>query len=196
MARRAAARLTWSLLAVLLVLALLASRAFLRWQYPLFYEETIWHHAELNDLDPMLVAAVIRVESRFRPDAVSSRGALGLMQVMPETGKWIAAQLGIDDFSPEMLLDPYLNIRLGTWYLRELREEFGGDTVLTLAAYNGGRGRVREWVREAGWDLSRAAVGRFPSELIPYAETRTFVNRVLRDHLRYQVLYGCREPDR
>ncbi|MDQ7794891.1 MAG: lytic transglycosylase domain-containing protein [bacterium] len=177
----------------LMVLAVVAGWTFLRWQYPLLYEDVIRHHAAELGLDPMLVAAVIRVESRFRPDAVSPKGALGLMQVMPDTGRWIASQFEMDDFSPEMLLDPFLNIRFGTWYLAHLQEEFRGDTVMALAAYNGGRSRVREWARAADWIPGEGRVDgeatSFPLGLIPQGETRDFVIRVVRDHSLYRHLY-------
>jgi soluble lytic murein transglycosylase len=178
------------LLAVLL-LAMISAWALVLWQYPLRYPEAVREYAGKASLDPILVAAVIRVESRFRPYAVSPRGALGLMQVMPETGQWIANQLGIAPFAPAMLFDPFLNLRMGTWYLAHLWEEFHGDPVLALAAYNGGRGKVREWVGRKGWSLGRQNAS-FPIESIPYGETRRFVAAVLRDRERYRLLHGRR----
>ncbi|HCC32929.1 MAG TPA: lytic transglycosylase [Clostridiales bacterium] len=177
---------------VLLAVALfgvVAVCTFVRWQYPLRYPEAVREYAGEASLDPILVAAVIRVESRFRADAVSPRGALGLMQVMPETGRWIAAQLGVAPFTPEMLFDPFLNLRMGTWYLAHLWEEFHGDPVLALAAYNGGRGRVREWIRRKGWSPGDENTS-FPVQSIPYGETRRFVTAVLRDVGRYRLLHG------
>ena len=178
-------------LLALVSLVLVSAWALVLWQYPLRYPEAVREYAGKASLDPVLVAAVIRVESRFRADAVSPRGALGLMQVMPETGRWIAAQLGLASFTPEMLLDPFFNLRMGTWYLAHLWEEFHGDPVLALAAYNGGRGRVREWLRRKGWSLGDENPS-FPIQSIPYGETRRFVAAVLRDVGRYRLLHGYR----
>lgn len=152
--------------------------------YPLSYKSLIFAYAEANGVDPYLVAAIIRTESGFRPDATSSQGARGLMQIMPETGRWAAARLGIE-FTPDDLYDPEYNIRLGTWYLAELLREFAGDPVLALAAYNGGRANVWRWLEERQWTGEARTLDQ-----IPFAETRRYVARVLRDHQRYLWLYG------
>lgn len=170
------------LLAVLLVVP--AGRWSLAQVYPLAYREIISRQAREHGLDPFLVAAVIRNESRFRHDVVSSQGARGLMQLMPETARWASEQLRIP-YSLEMLNDPEFNIRLGCWYLASLHQEFGGDTVLALAAYNGGRSNVRRWLDRNQWTGEHTTLAQ-----IPFPETRKYVGKVLRDHKLYRWIYG------
>lgn len=170
--------------AVLAVVAYLFSRWALAQYYPLAYRQSLFLHAEQNGLNPYLVAALIRSESRFRPDAVSKQGARGLMQIMPETGQWIAGQMGVE-FDPNRLDEPDYNIQLGCWYLANLRKEYAGDTVLALAAYNAGRGNVNKWLQERSWTGEHETVSQ-----IPFAETRNYVSRVMRDLTIYQRLYS------
>ena len=110
--------------------------------YPLQYDYMVRQYAYEDHVDPALVAAVILVESKFNQSAASHRGASGLMQIMPDTGKWIAEEMGIKNFTPDQLNDVQTNIRMGTWYLAYLLKEYDGNTVLALAAYNAGRGHV------------------------------------------------------
>jgi len=123
------------------------------------------------------------------------------MQIMPATGRWAAEQLGFASFDAEMLADPATNIMIGTWYLAELKREFGGRLVLVVAAYNAGRGRVREWVERDGIELAQAAVEMtpwpgdevvvdYPLEKIALDETRSYVKNVLATLVRYRRLYG------
>jgi len=100
------------LIFVALLLLYTQTAHFGRFYYPYHHRTAIESHAYRHNLDALLVAAVIRVESRFRSDAISRKGAVGLMQIMPATGKWIASQTGVNDFSPDMLLDPETNIGL------------------------------------------------------------------------------------
>ena len=134
-----------------------------RLRYPLRYEQIVAGHAANYRLEPQLVAAVIYQESKFDADARSSSGAVGLMQLLPETGQGIADRTGGDAWQPGDLLDPELNVRYGSWYLRHLLDKYG-DERLALAAYNAGQTNVDEW-RERG-------VG------IQFDETRHYVDRV------------------
>lgn len=134
-----------------------------RMRYPLRYEEIVKSHAENYRLEPQLLAAVIYQESKFDPDARSSSGAVGLMQLLPETGQGIADRTGGKSWQPEDLLTPELNIRYGSWYLRHLLDKYD-DERLALAAYNAGQTNVDGW-RERG-------VG------IQFEETRHYVERV------------------
>jgi len=154
---------------------------FMRYMYPLKYEESIVSYSREFNVDPYLVASVIKVESNFLPDVVSKRGAIGLMQIMPKTAAWAAEQMGIENFRVEKLQNPDLNIQIGTWYLSSLMREFGNDVTLTLAAYNGGRGNVANWLAE----------GRMlrNEEDIPFPETRNFVIRVKKSYRWYKRLY-------
>ena len=138
-----------------------------------------------NGVDPYLIAAVIREESVYNPDAVSPAGALGLMQVMPQTGQMIAGRLGGESFIKERLFDPRYNIRLGSWYLGHLAEKFDRNPVYMIAAYNAGPEAVAKWVQQFG--------GVEPDEFIesiPYTETRLYVKRVLRSHREYRRVNG------
>ena len=130
---------------------------------PVDRDEIIKGHAENYDLEPQLVAAVIYQESKFDAGAVSSSGAVGLMQLLPSTGQGIADRTGGNSWTPEDLRDPELNIRYGSWYLRHLLDKYG-DEQLALAAYNAGQTNVDSW-REQG-------VG------IQFPETRHYVARV------------------
>ena len=134
-----------------------------RLRYPLRYEQIVVGHAENYELEPQLVAAVIYQESKFDADARSDSGAVGLMQLLPETGQGIADRTGGNTWEPEDLLDPELNIRYGSWYLRHLLDKYG-DERLALAAYNAGQTNVDRWREEGGG--------------IQFAETRHYVERV------------------
>lgn len=176
MTRRLVRWLFWPALFLMLLAAA-------RTVYPLPYKELIISEAEKNNLDPLLVAAVIRVESRFNPTARSHRGAVGLMQIMPSTGTWIAERMGREPPGIADLEDPAVNVPLGTWYLADLLKEFG-PLEIALAAYNAGRGHVGEWL--AG---GLGPTGDESLDWIPFPETRSFVGRVMRDYRRYRWLY-------
>jgi len=156
-----------------------------KYLYPFLYQDIVYRYAIENELDPLLVAGVIRTESKFVANARSPKGALGLMQLMPETAKWIAVQLEDQNFQLSDLENPEINIRFGTWYLASLKKEFKGNEVLMLAAYNGGRGNVKQWMSQYGWSMSFQDI-----EQIPFRETRDYVGRVLRSKQQYQDLYG------
>lgn len=134
-----------------------------RLRYPLRYEQIVLGHAENYDLEPNLVAAVIYQESKFEADAVSVSGAVGLMQLLPSTGQGIADRTGGENWKPEDLRNPELNVRYGSWYLRHLLDKYG-DEELALAAYNAGQANVDRWRKE----------GRG----IQFPETRRYVERV------------------
>ena len=156
-----------------------------RYLYPYPDQELVELYAKANGVDSALVASVIMNESRFQNDARSPRGAIGLMQIMPETAQWIAVQLGDDNFSLEKLHEPETNIRYGVWYLAELQREFAGNNILALAAYNAGRGTVRDWIEEGDWPWTFHALDK-----IPYPETRSYVKNVLQNRIRYEKLYS------
>lgn len=155
------------------------------YRFPFPYRPLVETYAASRELDPMLVAAVIQAESKFKPQAVSNQGARGLMQMMPETAQWVARNIGEEAFFEEHLNEPEISIRFGTWYLASLKQEFQGNEVLMLAAYNGGRGTVRQWMKTYGWNFSFQDV-----KAIPYGETREYVERVLSSRERYRQLYG------
>ncbi|UWG95676.1 lytic transglycosylase domain-containing protein [Dehalobacter sp. DCM] len=141
-------------------------------------------YAAENDIDPLLVIAVIREESRFIPKSKSAKGAVGLMQLMPNTAQDIAKKLG-ENFEQINLNDPDTNIRYGTWYLAQLEKEFSGNLVLTLASYNAGIGRVKGWLSEYP-----KATGAYQIEDIPFPETEDYATNVLKAYHQYKDLYG------
>jgi soluble lytic murein transglycosylase len=131
--------------------------------YPLRYEQIVRGHSRNYDLDPALLAAVIYQESKFKADARSSSGAIGLMQLLPDTAKGIALHTGGTAFRVDDLYDPELNVRYGAWYLRHLLQKYG-DERTALAAYNAGQDNVDRW--------RRSGLG------IQFSETRAYVERV------------------
>ena len=140
---------------------------------PYRYEDIIADYAEKYNVDPSLIFAVCQVESGFDPNAVSSAGAIGLMQILPSTGAWLAEILQIE-YRDELLYDPTFNIRIGTYYLAYLYTRFQEDWMV-YAAYNAGENRVAEWLEE-GVD----------KESIPFSETKNYVFKIERARKRFQ----------
>lgn len=156
--------------------------------YPFPYQQTIEKYAEQYNVDPLLVIAVIREESRFLPTSESKKGAVGLMQLMPETAQWIAEKLGDSQYTQEELEVPEKNIQYGTWYLGSLQKEFKNNLMLVLAAYNGGRGHVQEWIKTDTINLDDLNV-----QDIPFQETRSYVEKVNASYQKYISLYRQHE---
>jgi soluble lytic murein transglycosylase len=146
-----------------------------RLRYPLHYGEFVRVHAREHDLDPALMAAVIYQESKFDPKAKSSSGAIGLMQLTPETAHGIAVRTGGSAFHTADLYDADINIRYGAWYLHNLFKKYGSER-LVLAAYNAGQGNVDRW--------------RANGQSIQFAETRAYVARVERLKGVYRQAWG------
>ncbi|MDW7675504.1 MAG: lytic transglycosylase domain-containing protein [Bacillota bacterium] len=153
--------------------------------YPFEYREIVLQASEEFEIDPFLILAVMRAESKFNPEAVSSKGARGLMQIMPDTGRWIAQQQGIDDFDTIQLFEAETNIRFGAWYLRFLSNEFNQRLTVVLASYNAGPGKVKDWLSDDLWNGTITNV-----EDIPFPETRNYVQRVSKNLQLYTELYG------
>ncbi|MGM0602929.1 MAG: lytic transglycosylase domain-containing protein [Bacillota bacterium] len=141
---------------------------------PVKYSDIITEEAEINSLDSDLLAALIFVESGFDSDALSSRGAVGLMQIMPETAVWIADKKELEYFAVSDLYKPEINIEFGSWYITHLLEKFDDNLILALAAYNAGQGNVSRWI-ESGWD------GEIREERsVPFGETDDFIRKVIK----------------
>ncbi len=151
---------------------------------PLAHEDIIRQQATAKELDPSLLAAVIYAESRFR-DVTSHAGARGLMQITPDTAKYIAHLSGGTAFEQGDLGTPQVNIAYGAFYLRYLLRRYDANTVLALAAYNGGEGNVDRWVTQSGVGERRFAV-----EQCPCTETRVYVGRVLDARGSYREKYS------
>jgi soluble lytic murein transglycosylase len=155
--------------------------------YPLRERDKIDEMARARRLEPNLVCALILQESAFNPLAVSKAGAMGLMQILPETGREAAAAIDERGFSPARLLEPSTNVRLGTWHFAEILRRCEGRIELALAAYTAGEGRLRTWRRR--YDTSDPSV--FVEE-IPFTETRLYVKRILSHAAMYRELYERR----
>lgn len=156
----------------------ISPRGLARLFYPDAYADLIEVQAERWGLDPFLLFAVVRQESGFNPLAHSRAGAIGLMQVMPETARWLSQ---IEPSLPRgTLWDPEVNLAFGAAYLSRLLERYEGDLSLALAAYNAGPSAVDRWRRRAGEDWLRVA----------YPETRAYVRGVERALREYRRLYG------
>jgi soluble lytic murein transglycosylase len=143
--------------------------------YPLHYSSIVRGHAANYDIDPALLAAVIEQESKFRSDAKSSAGAIGLMQLLPDTAKGIAIHTGGSKFVLSDLYNPEINIRYGAWYLHHLMQRYG-DEKTALAAYNAGQQNVDRW--------------RAEGKGIEFPETRAYVDKVERLKGIYRRAYA------
>ncbi len=152
--------------------------------YPFPHRTIIEEYATQYGVDPLLVAAVIREESKFFPKSTSPKGAKGLMQLMPNTAKAIAESIGDKTYSEDKLLDPEKNIQYGTWYIASLQKVFSNNIFLVTAAYNGGRGHVQEWIKNGQIDANNVCL-----EDIPFKETRDYVGRVLKSYDKYIQFY-------
>ena len=157
--------------------------AYWRILFPEPWWDTIKAESAKNNLDPYLVVSLIRQESEFNPSAVSYAGAYGLMQLLPSVGRAMARQEGLHDFRTFQLLDPETNIRLGTRYLREMLDRFGGVQEYALAAYNAGDYRV------TGWEAAGPYTGMDEFvESIPFTQTRQYVEAILRNEETYRAI--------
>ena len=150
----------------------------LRYMTP--YREHLSEAAQQIGLDESLVFGIVRQESRFRADAVSSAGAVGLMQMMPPTAKWVAKQLGKSDYRPSQIGDVAVNARFGTYYFKYWLDRFDNLPLLAIAGYNAGPGRAQQW------RAAKPIEGAIYAETIPFNETRDYVKKVLAN----SVLYG------
>ncbi len=150
------------------------------------YADEVARVARKYSLDPDLLFAVMRVESVYHRRIISHAGAIGLMQIMPRTGRLIATQLGLKDTTATDLLDPKLNLELSAWYLSALLVRMDGRLPLAIASYNGGPHNVRRWIEEYGSDLPLDVF----LERIPFAETKRYVRRVLGYYAQYKATRG------
>lgn len=152
-------------------------------EYPVQYEDLIQKYADEYELDPYLVLSIMRCESSFVPKAVSKKGAIGLMQVMPDSGAWIAHKLGEEPFDESALYDPETNIRFACWYIRFLGNRFNGVTKHMIAAYNAGHGSVEKWLGDPAFATGGALTA------IPYPETDRYYTKVTTAYDMYKKWY-------
>ncbi len=157
--------------------------------FPLEYRDLVIKYSQENELDPLFVFSVIKAESNFDPQATSHKNARGLMQIIDNTGIWAADRMGIEEFRVEYLYDPEINIKIGCWYLKSLRNEiykYNGqiNNDLVLAAYNGGIGNVQKWLKDKEYSSTGKTLDK-----IPYKETENYVRKVNNYQKIYKRLY-------
>ena len=157
------------------------------WQllFPRPYWDQLVADAQTNGLDPFLVASLIRQESEFNPGAVSQANAYGLMQLLPSAGKSEAKKEGVKDFTTNSLLNPTINLQLGTRDLRQSLDRYSGQVEYALAAYNAGDTPVRQWIAMNDYKDMPEWV-----ESIPYTETREYVQGIMRNREMYRAVYA------
>ena len=153
--------------------------------FPKAYWSDLKRSAAANALDPYLVASLIRQESEFNPNAVSRANAVGLMQLLPKTGKQVAKEVKLQRYNASQLYMPAVNLQLGTRYFRGMVNKFGGSFEYALAAYNAGSDRVEEWLGQGKYRDPQEFV-----ESIPFTETREYVQAIMRNASVYKQLYG------
>jgi soluble lytic murein transglycosylase len=162
---------------------LTAPEALQKFAYPLAYTDLLSVEAQEQDLDPLLLAALVRQESLFEPVAESYAGARGLGQVMPATGQGIANNLGMEDFKLDDLYRPYVSLKFGAYYLAVQLGRFDNHILIALAAYNGGPGNTIRWLEAGGEDFDLFV------EVITAAQSRLYLQRVYQHYLVYEALY-------
>jgi len=161
-----------------------APRKFWELLFPLPYRADLVRNARERELDPFLLAGLIRQESEFNPEALSPANAYGLTQVRPATGRQFARQAGIPRFSIGALFQPAVNLKIGSFIFRGMLDHNSGSLEQTLASYNAGPNRVAEWL---SWNTYREPAEFVES--IPFTETRDYVQAVLRNAEMYRRLY-------
>ncbi len=159
-------------------------RAYWEFLFPTPYWADLRRNAAANGLSPYLVASLIRQESEFNPAAISHANAYGLMQLLPTVGKGMARELKVRGYSTDRLLDPAMNLQLGTRYFKEMVNEYNGTVEYALAAYNAGTNRVADWQQNGPYRDIEEFV-----ESIPFTETREYVQAITRNAAVYGILY-------
>lgn len=167
----------------LILLAFMKSALLWQWLFPIYYPESLKKSAQSNQVDPLLVVAIIQTESGFTPDSASRKGARGIMQIMEGTEQWIRSQQGMAEKLHQMSATE-ANIELGSWYIRHLLDRYDGSLVQALAAYNAGPTAVDRWLHSGLWQGTYDTLFQ-----IPYGETRHYITRVLYLLNRYHALY-------
>ncbi len=164
-------------LAFLYLLAHIAVKGF-----KIYYEpknlDIVYKYSSEYDLDPALVLAIIHAESKFEQYAVSSKGASGYMQLMEGTADWISENIKLENYSYDNIFDPEINIQLGSWYIKNLLQQFN-DLNTAIVAYNAGSGNVSRWLEEQN-------ISKIDEENIPFEESKTYLKRVLFNYKIYK----------
>jgi soluble lytic murein transglycosylase len=177
-------KMWWLLFAVSVIIVGLNYKNILKVFYPIQYENEVLKYSKEYNLDEYMVYSLIRVESKFVPNAESNKDAIGLMQITTQTGKYLARLLGNNDYNDKHLYDPDINIKYGCFYFSKLLKDFDNDLNCALAAYNGGEGNVRKWATIDGNGKRTLRIND-----IPFSETRKYIKRVNKYYKIYKLLY-------
>lgn len=169
---------------IILISLVVGTLRFLCFLYPNDYELTVKKYAKIYDVPEKIVFSVIKTESNYDKNALSKKGAVGLMQIMESTGDWAAKKIGIENFSPEQLYEPDVNIEIGCFYLSYLLDLYSNNTKCALAAYNAGPANVDKWLLDKEYSKDKKTL-----EKIPYPETENYVKKVMGDIKIYDFLY-------
>jgi soluble lytic murein transglycosylase len=169
----------------MLVVIFFQSNWVAKMMYPIKYREVIDANAGIYGVDPLLIAAIVRVESNYRPQLISSKGAVGLMQIMPDTAQWILTMEGFSTLNMKSLHEPKSNIQIGVKYIDLLNRQFNNNLAEVLAAYNAGPGNVSKWRETNVWDGKLENIHQ-----IHFWETRKYVDRVIYYYKKYQKTYN------
>jgi peptidoglycan lytic transglycosylase len=169
---------------LILFLVMLWHKPILKIYFVLNYGDQITAYSRANGVSSAMISAIVFTESRFNTEARSHKGALGLMQIMPSTGEWVAHQMDWKSFSKSDLLEPGKNLAVGIWYLAYLKRNFNHNEYLALASYNAGSRYVSEWLADGTWDGDKIKI-----EQIPFPETKKYVMRILFLRKIYHYLY-------
>ena len=179
------------LIALVLVLILIAlicvyvlNPYLMRRKYMVRHADIIAKHTEAYDVDPYLTLAMIYCESTFNADALSHAGARGLMQIMPDTGAWLAPKINLTAYDASMLYDPDINVQMGCWYVSYLINRFNGETKNAVAAFHSGQGTVDKWLADPAISSDGKTLAN-----IPQGETSKYVTRVFNVYEIYKKLY-------
>ncbi|MBV4419548.1 lytic transglycosylase domain-containing protein [Clostridium tyrobutyricum] len=169
---------------IILIVIVLNAKNIAKSFYPLKYSSYIKEYSQRYDLDPYMVMAIIKTESGFKENVRSNKNAIGLMQITPDTAEWAAQRMTINNFNEDMLYDPEFNIKMGCWYISDLKSEFNNNMNLVLAAYNGGRGNVKKWLNNSNHSYDGKNL-----DYIPFKETDKYVKKVKVSYKVYKYLY-------
>ncbi len=176
---------TWYSIIILSVMAILLSYsigAFYAYFYPMKFKEEIIFYGESYGVQPAVLASVANVESGFSEEAVSNKGAVGIMQLMPSTAEWVASKMG-EEYNKELLLKGEYNIKIASYYISYLLTLFG-DTKTALCAYNAGQGNVKNWLSQEEYSSDGVTLSK-----IPFEETRNYISKVEKNYRYYKNRY-------
>ena len=151
--------------------------------FPKMYLDSVERYANKHELDPLLVLSIIKVESNFDNEAVSEKGAKGLLQIMEPTAHWVSRKMDMPNYSPDMLYNPDCNINIGVWYLKWLYDKYN-NMDLAIIAYNGGMGNVDKWLKDKNYSDDGKTLLK-----IPFEETSNYLLKVKSAYKVYKFLY-------